>query len=99
MNDETIESICQWADETFGVCTLDAARNRVRSEYQEFHEAVSTKDIIEEAADVWITLARIPGLQEAVNAKMRVNRSRRWRSNGDGTGQHIKDYDERESNP
>lgn len=88
---ETIESINQWADETFGPCTLDAARRRVKDEMLELYSAVTNQAILEEAADVWITLARIPGLQEEVNRKMVINRGRKWRLNGDGTGYHIKE--------
>lgn len=49
-----------------------------------------------EAADVLIVLygvARMRGfdLHAEVEKKMAVNRSRRWKANGDGTGYHIKD--------
>lgn len=49
-----------------------------------------------ESADVLIVLygvARMRGfdLHAAVDAKMQINRSRRWKANGDGTGYHIKE--------
>ena len=87
---ETIESVLKWADETFGPCTsLDVARRRVKDEMLEFYSAIRNEHIIDEAADVWITLARIPGIQEAIDKKMAINRARPWISNGDGTGQHL----------
>lgn len=49
-----------------------------------------------EAADVVIVLYGVAGingfdLHKAVDAKMRVNRARKWNLNGDGTGYHIKE--------
>lgn len=49
-----------------------------------------------EVADVQIVLAGIPGalgLEQAdlVDAKMAVNRARRWSTAGDGHGQHVKE--------
>lgn len=48
-----------------------------------------------EAADVDIVLDGIAGMRgfdraEQKNLKMAVNRARRWKANGDGTGYHIK---------
>jgi hypothetical protein len=47
-----------------------------------------------EAADVVILLHRLAGLlghelHELVDAKMEINRARRWKSAGDGTGGHV----------
>jgi hypothetical protein len=47
-----------------------------------------------EAADVFIVLAGLAhtrnfDLQQEVGRKMAVNRQRRWKANGDGTGQHC----------
>lgn len=49
-----------------------------------------------ELADVAICLdvmaeRRGIGLRVEVDRKMAINRARRWQSNGDGTGRHIKD--------
>ena len=48
-----------------------------------------------EAADVDICLKAFAydheiDLQAETDSKMKVNRARRWKSNGDGTGQHVK---------
>jgi NTP pyrophosphatase (non-canonical NTP hydrolase) len=53
-------------------------------------------EIAEEMADCAIVLAVIAhrrgvDLQAEVDEKMRINRSRTWRSNGDGTGYHVKE--------
>lgn len=49
-----------------------------------------------EAADVLIVLYGIAGmrgfdLHAEVDRKMAINRARRWKANGDGTGYHIKE--------
>lgn len=49
-----------------------------------------------EAADVLITLYALAhergfDIHEHVGAKMKINRSRRWKANGDGTGYHVKE--------
>lgn len=89
---ETINSINQWAEETFGPCTSQAAMVRAAIEMDEY--LATTSYNIEEAADVIITLYRIPGIQEAINKKMAINRQRKWKLNGDGTGQHVKSKEE-----
>ena len=92
MSDETIESINQWADETFGPCSRSAAITRAAEEMDEYRDAIKwgNKDIVEEAADVCITLYRLPGIREAINKKMQINRQRKWIVK-DGVGQHIKE--------
>lgn len=50
----------------------------------------------EEVADIAIVLSAIPGshgreMQDDVNAKMAVNRARKWAVYGDGNGQHVKE--------
>tara|TARA_Y100000310_G_scaffold314529_1_gene363995 strand:- start:1098 stop:1403 length:306 start_codon:yes stop_codon:yes gene_type:complete len=92
-------TICRWADSTFGQATLTAAHNRLMKEAVELEAVVldpaSTPErIIEECADVLITLYRVAGLtgrdlMGAVDDKMSINRARIWRLNGDGTTQHV----------
>jgi NTP pyrophosphatase (non-canonical NTP hydrolase) len=63
----------------------------------ELEQAIREGDMSEagrEAADVVILLHRLVGLlgmelSEQVDAKMKVNRARKWRAAGDGTGGHV----------
>ena len=85
---ETLETIAQWCEDTFG--PIQPARIVSRAA-EEMEELKAEPARVEEAADVVICLARYPGLWETVERKMKVNRKRRWRLMGDGTGYHIKD--------
>jgi hypothetical protein len=70
---------------------------RARAELDELEEAVGAGEMAEagrEAADVVILLHRLVALAgmdlgEQVDAKMTVNRARKWRAAGDGTGGHV----------
>jgi hypothetical protein len=84
---ETFETIAQWCEETFGPITPRRMVERAEEEMDELHENPASA---EEAADVLICLARVPGIWEAVERKMAVNRKRQWALRGDGTGYHIK---------
>lgn len=95
---ETSRSIREWGDATFGeVSDLGNLVGRARLELAELQEALAAGDSDEagrEAADVAILLHRLMGLlgkelDQEVDSKMTVNRSRRWHSAGDGTGRHI----------
>ena len=94
---ETSASITQWGDATFGaVSDLTVLTQRARIEFEELEHAVRAGDVDEighEAADIVILLHRLVGLMgrdlnEEVDAKMMINRQRRWRPSGDGVGQH-----------
>lgn len=87
--------IREWADETFGPCSPERTVERASEEFAELVTEVTGKqywtgDAVLEAADVIITLARIPGVTEAVDFKMAINKNRKWEKKGDGTGYHIK---------
>ncbi|CAO4164802.1 hypothetical protein [Methylorubrum extorquens] len=85
---ETFETIAKWCEDTFG--PIEPARIVSRAA-EEMEERKADPTRVEEAADVAICLARYPGLRETIERKMGVNRKRRWRLMGDGTGYHIKD--------
>jgi len=99
---ETQASIVKWADETFGKATRSAAFERLEDEFDELKldaEDMEWSLAKGECADVLITLYRLASaldidLHAEVDAKMAINRARKWRSNGDGTGQHVRE-DER----
>ncbi|MEO1702608.1 MAG: dATP/dGTP pyrophosphohydrolase domain-containing protein [Pseudomonadota bacterium] len=97
---ETSASIAQWAERAFGPASdLTALVTRAEQELAELNAAIlsgSSADSIEaEAADVTILLHRIVvlgadgELSDAVDAKMAINRSRKWQPAGNGTGKHI----------
>ena len=106
MSVESQRSIADWADFTFGPCSkrIHAVR-RARQEMNEFialhtdmidELPVSDRQLVDEAADVVITLFRLAHVLKAdlmsrVDTKMVINRQRRWQSDGTGHGQHIKD--------
>jgi NTP pyrophosphatase (non-canonical NTP hydrolase) len=96
---ETSKSIYEWGHATFGEVTdLNRVVARAQLEFEELAEAVangaSPDEIAAEAADVAILLNRLMGLLgrelgDAVDAKMAINRKRKWTRNGDGTGRHV----------
>jgi NTP pyrophosphatase (non-canonical NTP hydrolase) len=70
----------------------NAAHDNPKSPYVRLHQP---DKIAAEAADVLIVLygvAHMRGfdLHAEVDRKMAINRARRWKANGDGTGYHIK---------
>lgn len=87
---ETIQSMIAWGDETFGPCAPERAVSRAAEEWREMEgETPGSEQHAIEAADVIICLLRIPGIAEALNAKMAKNRARTWNVMGDGTGYHV----------
>jgi NTP pyrophosphatase (non-canonical NTP hydrolase) len=105
MSSESQRSINDWATESFGepitgsYIYINSAADRACEEMHEFRQAVLSglnQDIIEEAADVVITLYRLASimgydLHDQIDRKMAINRHRKWTAHGDGTGHHIKD--------
>lgn len=98
MATETSKTIREWGDAVFGAPTdLTVLVKRARVEMDELEQALREGDHAEagrEAADVVILLHRLTGilgleLSEQVDAKMAINRARKWKSSGDGTGGHI----------
>lgn len=92
---ETPDTIRDWVQANFGIATLDRIVERAVEEMDELTESISLGcdhlTVIEEAADVVIVLCNLPGLQDAINAKMAKNRARKWKVMGDGTAYHIKE--------
>jgi len=88
---ETLESIVAWGDQTFGPCTAERAVGRGCEELEEAaKEQPGTPEHAVEIADTIICFLRVPGIVDAINAKMAINRARRWNVRPDGTGYHIK---------
>lgn len=84
---ETFASIIKWGDETFGPAEVERIIERAWEEWQEMIQHGA--DVPIEAADVIIVLLRIPGIADAIQRKMAINRKRKWNFRGDGTGYHL----------
>ncbi len=98
MATETSQTIREWGDATFGAPRdLTVLVKRARVEMDELEQALREGDHAEaglEAADVVILLHRVAGilgqeLNAQVDAKMAINRARKWKTTGDGTGSQI----------
>ncbi len=96
---ETQKSIAEWAENTFGTVPHHSALvTRAQIEMAELLDAVNSgnkDEIAAESADVIILLMRLAelsdfSLSDALDKKMKTNRSRTWISKGDGTGKHVK---------
>lgn len=96
---ETAESIQQWCMETFGTPTPIRIAVRANQEMAELLVAIADDNLekaSEEAADVLICfeqMARVCNwvLEQEKQRKMKINRARRWNTDGRGTGYHVKD--------
>lgn len=98
MAQESSQTIREWGDAIFGApADLTVLVKRARVEMDELEQALRDGDTAEagrEAADVVILLHRLAGLlghdlYEQVDAKMVINRARKWKAAGDGTGGHV----------
>jgi hypothetical protein len=98
-NVETSASISSWGDTVFGSVARNMALvDRAMEELTELQSAVQRGEneqiIASEAADVAILLHRLVGglgedLYDHIDNKMKINRSRKWKLCGNGTGIHI----------
>jgi NTP pyrophosphatase (non-canonical NTP hydrolase) len=96
---ETQKSISEWAIKTFGQpITTDIIFDRFMSEITELSERFSDcrdpEYLKDECADCLIILYQFCqesgfDLHDAVDQKMTINRNRKWKTKGDGVGQHI----------
>jgi NTP pyrophosphatase (non-canonical NTP hydrolase) len=98
---ETQETICAFADETFGPATSNMRiAARANEEMAELLRALSSDDnhpkAAEEIADVVIILHRLArnlgaDLRTEIDRKMKINRLRTWRRDDTGHGYHVRD--------
>ena len=99
---ENQKTISEWANSTFGpVKSLKRSIKRMVEEVNELEDQayVDINDfdkISNECADILITLYQVANtfgfdLHACVDHKMEINRARKWKIAGDGTGQHIKE--------
>ncbi len=97
---ETQESISAWAEEAFGRAGSNARlAGRANEGMAELIRAATSdrpaRELIEEAADVVIVLYRMAArngfdLDAAIDAKMALNRMRKWTRDGTGHGYHLR---------
>lgn len=107
MAKENQTTVNTWAQESFGTPTLRVSFDRFVEEVAELGNAIDRVganegddgDVIKarsECADALITLYRVAhllgcDLDDEVDRKMVINRARKWRATGQGTGYHVKD--------
>lgn len=97
MSSETQQSITEWADTSFGVADREATYQRMMKEIREMlhaHAEERWHGVAKELPDVYITLVRLAtrlgiDLHAEVDAKMQINRARRWELDGMGGAQHV----------
>lgn len=97
---ETQKSISDWADSTFGPAGSNArVAARANEEMAELLRCLTADDnhpkAAEELADTVIVLQRLGtrmgvDIQEEVNKKMGVNRTREWKLDNTGHGYHVR---------
>lgn len=99
---ETSDTIAAWRQSTFGSLPIglevQTIFERAQKEWSELvlsllHDPTDPKNAAE-AVDVIIVLAGLfpifgKDMHAEIDAKMKINRARRWVVNGDGTGQHV----------
>jgi len=96
---ETQKTITDWATKTFGYPTAKRSIDRMLEEVEELKKVdlednnVSFNEVSNECADILITLYQVANvfgfdLHACVDHKMQINRARKWKIAGDGTGQH-----------
>lgn len=99
---ENQKTISEWASKIFGYPTPYRSVKRMIEEVKELEDVCESNDINDmnkvsnECADVLITLYQVANtfgfdLHACVDHKMEINRARKWKIAGDGTGQHIKE--------
>jgi NTP pyrophosphatase (non-canonical NTP hydrolase) len=90
---ETQESINAWQGRHFPDATSEGVVNHLKEEFQEFLTENDKLETAVEAADLVILLYAWAGkhgldLHAAIDAKMKINRSREWTIQEDGTRRH-----------
>ena len=100
---ETQVTISDWATRTFGYPkSLKVSIDRMLDEVEELKKLdyksseANFDKVADECADIYITMCQVMNvmgynLHACVNHKMQINRARKWKLKGDGTGQHIKE--------
>ena len=99
---ETQKTISDWATNTFGYPkSPEIAIQRMLKECKELEEKInmeifSYEQYADEIADIMICGYQAMDtlgfdLHACIDHKMTINRNRKWKLSGDGTGQHIEE--------
>lgn len=99
---ENQKTISEWANSTFGYPTKERSIDRMLDEVDELKKLDTLdgkyrfNEVSNECADILITLYQVANtfgfdLHACVDHKMEINRHRKWKIAGDGTGQHVKE--------
>ena len=100
---ENQKTITEWANKTFGYPSRQRSIDRMLEEVEELkniesegNDPDSFEKVSNECADILITLYQVANtfgfnLHACVDHKMQINRARKWKIAGDGTGQHVKE--------
>jgi len=99
---ETQKTISEWATETFGYpaspqIIIDRMFQEVRElRNVDYLDVMNFDKVSDECADIYIVMCQVANifgfdLHACVDHKMQINRARKWKLAGDGTGQHIKE--------
>ena len=91
---ETQQTIVEWAKATFGEPANQAVWEKLDDEFTEMGEAKDDEQCAKEAADVYVVLVQYVNLlgydlHDLVDAKMAINRRRKWDVRPGGVAQHI----------
>lgn len=96
---ENQTTINEWATKTFGHVTRSRSISRMMQEVMELTEIKESDNdsfdkVSNECADIYITMCQVAStfgfdLHACIDHKMEINRGRKWKIAGDGTGQHI----------
>lgn len=98
---EDTNSICRWAEKTFGAPNKTALIEKLFEELCELENAKTPEEITAEASDMCILLSQISGffgydLRAGIDRKMYQNRSRTWTMQQNGTFKHDKQQQKEE---
>jgi NTP pyrophosphatase (non-canonical NTP hydrolase) len=92
---ENQKTISEWAVKTFGYPTRERSIHRMLEEVTELSitDYEDFNKVSDECADIYITMCQVASiygfdLHACVDHKMQINRNRKWKLAGDGTGQH-----------
>jgi hypothetical protein len=92
---EEVVELCLAAGATYRECTAGVAKNFIPGMDVSARNPEVPEKVAAEMADCEIVLRvlaerRGVDLQAGVDLKMKINRARSWKSNGDGIGYHVK---------